>query len=299
LFALPGRPLPVGGLLLALPRHRVPPRDRLAFLLLELVHASGNFGGFLTTWRLLRRGGAAGREEAGEGDELPHPRAILRAFRTLDSRTHAARVTPPGGPLGSRNRGRLPGEGPQPLRAHDPRRRSRPPDAQGRAAARQVRQQGAGHGAARDRGREGALRRGRRQHGARVPGRDAPAGHQALTSRTVSLFAVDLEVAARAWRDAPLAAASPRGRVAALAPAGGDRPAAAHAEARALYAAWVEDSAVAAVFDAPTDVIAELAAALDLPPLDGAPPAGPAELGAVRDAAGVEVHDEHAPVVRL
>jgi len=106
-------------------------------------------------------------------------------------------------------------------------------------------------------------------------------------------------VAARAWRDAPLAAASPRGRVAALAPAGGDRPAAAHAEARALYAAWVEDSAVAAVFDAPTDVIAELAAALDLPPLDGAPPAGPAELGAVRDAAGVEFHDEHAPVVWL
>jgi hypothetical protein len=73
--------------------------------------------------------------------------------------------------------------------------------------------------------------------------------------------------------------------------AGGDATAASHAEARALYAAWLEDSAVAAVFDAPTDVVAELAAALDLPSLDEAPPAAPAELSAIAD--------EHAPVVWL
>ncbi len=97
---------------------------------------------------------------------------------------------------------------------------------------------------------------------------------------------------ARAWRDAPLDTAPSLGRVAALAQGGGaGAPAAAHAEARALYAAWVEDSAIAAVFDAPTDVVAELAAALDLPSLDGAPPAAPAELS--------PVSDEHAPVVWL
>jgi len=86
---------------------------------------------------------------------------------------------------------------------------------------------------------------------------------------------------ARAFRAGP-EDAPPRGRVAAQSRA---------PDARSLYAAWIEDLAAAAVFDAPTDVIAELAEALDLPPLDGAAPAGPP------DADGVT--DEHAPVVWL
>jgi len=70
---------------------------------------------------------------------------------------------------------------------------------------------------------------------------------------------------------------APRGRVAALQKG--------EVDPRSLLEAWMEDLAVAAVYDAPTDVIAELGAALELPPLEAAPPVvGP-------------VSDEHAPVL--
>jgi hypothetical protein len=73
---------------------------------------------------------------------------------------------------------------------------------------------------------------------------------------------------------------APRGRVAALQKG--------EVDPRSLLEAWIEDLAVAAVYDAPTDVIAELGEALELPPLGEAPPVvGPVST----------VSDEHAPVL--
>ena len=73
---------------------------------------------------------------------------------------------------------------------------------------------------------------------------------------------------------------APRGRVAALQKG--------EVDPRSLLEAWIEDLAVEAVYDAPTDVIAELGEALELPPLGEAPPVvGPVS----------PVLDEHAPVL--
>jgi hypothetical protein len=73
---------------------------------------------------------------------------------------------------------------------------------------------------------------------------------------------------------------APRGRVAALQKG--------EVDPRSLLEAWIEDLAVAAVYDAPTDVIVELGEALELPSLAEAPPVvGPVS----------PVSDEHAPVL--